>query len=113
MSPETGECHYQAEVYRLRGAVLAETGEAAEGASWLQRAIDTARSQQANLWSCAPRPASRAAVSTQRPSRAFHPEVIGPSEICNFTFFAIWRDYRFCGGGLHLGSVLRSDAIRF
>jgi predicted ATPase len=34
-------------VYRLRGAVLAETGEAAEGASWLRRAIDTARSQQA------------------------------------------------------------------
>jgi tetratricopeptide (TPR) repeat protein len=47
VAAETGECHYQAEVYRLRGAVLAETGEAAEGASWLRRAIDTARSQQA------------------------------------------------------------------
>jgi predicted ATPase len=43
----TGECHYQAELYRLRGLVLAETGEAAEAASWLHRAIDTARSQQA------------------------------------------------------------------
>jgi predicted ATPase len=43
----TGECYYQAELYRLRGAVLAETGEAAEAASWLQRAIDTARRQQA------------------------------------------------------------------
>ena len=43
----TGECHYQAELYRLRGVVLAETGEDAEAASWLQRAIDTARSQQA------------------------------------------------------------------
>ena len=43
----TGECHYQAELYRLRGVVLAETGEDAEAALWLQRAIDTARSQQA------------------------------------------------------------------
>ena len=43
----TGECHYQAELYRLRGAVLAETGDAGEAAAWLQRAIDTARSQQA------------------------------------------------------------------
>ena len=43
----TGECHYQAELYRLRGVVLAKTGDAAEAASWLQRAIDTARSQQA------------------------------------------------------------------
>jgi predicted ATPase len=43
----TGDCHYQAELYRLRGVVLAETGEATEAASWLQRAIDAARSQQA------------------------------------------------------------------
>ena len=43
----TGECHYQAELYRLRGVVLAETGDDAEAASWFQRAIDTARSQQA------------------------------------------------------------------
>ena len=43
----TGECHYQAELHRLRGVVLAETGDAAEAASWLQRAIDTARSQEA------------------------------------------------------------------
>jgi predicted ATPase len=43
----TGECHYQAELYRLRGVVLAETGQQAEAASWLQRAIDTAGSQQA------------------------------------------------------------------
>jgi class 3 adenylate cyclase/predicted ATPase len=43
----TGECHWQAELYRLRGLVLAETGKDAEAASWLQRAIDTARSQQA------------------------------------------------------------------
>ena len=33
--------------YRLRGAVLAEAGNAAEAASWFQQAIDTARSQQA------------------------------------------------------------------
>ncbi len=43
----TGECHYQAEIYRLRGLVFAETGVAAEAAAWLQRAIDTARGQQA------------------------------------------------------------------
>ena len=43
----TGECYYQAELHRLRGAVLAETGDLAEAASWLQQAIDTARSQQA------------------------------------------------------------------
>jgi predicted ATPase len=43
----TGESYYQAELHRLRGAVLAETGDAAEAASWLQQAIDTACSQQA------------------------------------------------------------------
>ena len=43
----TGECHYQAELYRVRGLVLAETGDATEAAAWLRRAIDTARSQQA------------------------------------------------------------------
>jgi predicted ATPase len=43
----TGEGYYQAELYRLRGVVLAETGEAAEAASWFQRAIETARGQQA------------------------------------------------------------------
>jgi predicted ATPase len=42
-----GDCHYQAELYRLRGVVLAKTGEQAEAAAWLQRAIDTARSQEA------------------------------------------------------------------
>ena len=43
----TGECHYQAELYRLRGTILAGIGEAAEAKSWLRRAIDTARSQDA------------------------------------------------------------------
>jgi predicted ATPase len=43
----TGECYYQAELYRLRGVVLAQTGEEAEAASWLQRSIDIARDQQA------------------------------------------------------------------
>jgi class 3 adenylate cyclase/predicted ATPase len=43
----TGEGYYQAELYRLRGVVLAETGDAAKAASWLCRAIDTARSQRA------------------------------------------------------------------
>jgi predicted ATPase len=43
----TGECHYQAELHRLRGMVLVLTGHGAEAAAWLQRAIDTAGSQQA------------------------------------------------------------------
>jgi predicted ATPase len=43
----TGESHYQAELHRLRGAVLAATGDNAGAALWLQRAIHTARSQQA------------------------------------------------------------------
>ena len=43
----TGECHYQAELHRLRGVIVAATGESAEAALWLHRAIDTARSQQA------------------------------------------------------------------
>jgi predicted ATPase len=42
-----GECHYQAELHRLRGTVLAKTGEQAEAASWLKQAIKIARSQQA------------------------------------------------------------------
>jgi predicted ATPase len=46
-SAATGECHYQAELCRLRGLVLAETSDAAAAASWLQRAIDAARSQEA------------------------------------------------------------------
>ena len=43
----TGERHYQAELYRLKGAVLAAIGDTVGAASWLQRAIDTARNQQA------------------------------------------------------------------
>jgi class 3 adenylate cyclase/predicted ATPase len=43
----TGECHCQAELDRLRGVVLVQTGERTEAASWFQQAIDTARKQQA------------------------------------------------------------------
>jgi predicted ATPase len=43
----TRERHYQAELYRLRGVVLAESGDAAKAASWLDQAIDSARSQEA------------------------------------------------------------------
>jgi class 3 adenylate cyclase/predicted ATPase len=43
----TGERHYQAELHRLRGAVLAQSGDDGEAASWFHRALDTARSQQA------------------------------------------------------------------
>ena len=43
----TGERHYQAELYRLRGVVLAKTGKNAEAAAWLQQAIDTAQGQEA------------------------------------------------------------------
>jgi predicted ATPase len=42
-----GECHYQAELYRLRGGVLAKTGDDAGAVSCFQQAIDTARGQQA------------------------------------------------------------------
>ena len=34
----TGECHYRAELYRLKGVLLAEVGDDGEAASWLQRA---------------------------------------------------------------------------
>jgi predicted ATPase len=44
---ETGECHYQAELHRLRGEVLAETADYGEAESRFHQAIDTARSQQA------------------------------------------------------------------
>ena len=43
----TGEGYYLAELYRLRGIVLAKTGEEAEATSWFHRALDAARSQQA------------------------------------------------------------------
>jgi class 3 adenylate cyclase/predicted ATPase len=43
----TGERHYQAELYRLRAAVLAAIGEPVDAASWFRQAIDTARRQQA------------------------------------------------------------------
>ncbi len=44
----TGERHYQAELYRLRGAVLANSGsDSTEAAFWLHQAIEIARSQQA------------------------------------------------------------------
>jgi predicted ATPase len=43
----TGECSYQAELHRLRGAVLTRAGEFAEAAAWLRRAIDTAQGQRA------------------------------------------------------------------
>jgi predicted ATPase len=43
----TAECYYQAELHRLRGGVLARTGDVAEAVAWFQQALDTARSQQA------------------------------------------------------------------
>ena len=43
----TAESNYQAELERLRGIVLAKTGDVAEAAWWFHRAIDTARAQQA------------------------------------------------------------------
>jgi predicted ATPase len=45
----TGEAHHLAELHRLRGVVLATTGDTVEAASWLQRAIDVGRSQHAKL----------------------------------------------------------------
>jgi class 3 adenylate cyclase/predicted ATPase len=43
----TGECHYQAELCRLRGIVLAKAGEHDGAASWFHRAIGAAQNQQA------------------------------------------------------------------
>jgi predicted ATPase len=43
----TGERYYQAELHRLRGAVLAVTGNTVEAGSSFRQALDTARSQQA------------------------------------------------------------------
>jgi predicted ATPase len=43
----TGACHYQAELCRLRGAVLADTGEQNAAAASFHQAMDTARSQEA------------------------------------------------------------------
>jgi predicted ATPase len=43
----TGESHNLAELHRLRGRVLAASGNTIEATSWFQRALDTARSQQA------------------------------------------------------------------
>jgi predicted ATPase len=43
----TGERYYQAELHRLRGAVLAATGNMVEAESWFRQALDTACSQQA------------------------------------------------------------------
>jgi predicted ATPase len=42
-----GACHYQAELCRLRGAILAETGGHSAAAASFHQAIDTARSQEA------------------------------------------------------------------
>jgi predicted ATPase len=47
ISSASGDRHYEAELCRLRGVVLANTGQTAEAASWFQRAIDTSRRQQA------------------------------------------------------------------
>ena len=43
----TTECHYEAELHRLKGVVLAQTREDVKAVSCFQRAIETARSQQA------------------------------------------------------------------
>jgi predicted ATPase len=42
-----GDCHYQAELHRLKAVVLAASGNPAEAASCFQQAIDMAQSQQA------------------------------------------------------------------
>jgi predicted ATPase len=46
-SVATGECHYRAELYRLKGVLLAEAGDGGAAALWLQQAIEEARSQGA------------------------------------------------------------------
>jgi predicted ATPase len=46
-SGTTGACHFQAELYRLRGTALVGIGDAVEATARFQQAIDTARSQHA------------------------------------------------------------------
>jgi class 3 adenylate cyclase/predicted ATPase len=73
ISAATGENHHKAELFRLRGSVMAGRGKLAEAASALQQAVEIARRQQAKslelraatslarLWATrvsAPRPAT-------------------------------------------------------
>ena len=57
----TGECHYQAELYRLRGAVLARNRRGCRSGivASTGRSIPPGASRR-DRWSCAPRPASPA-----------------------------------------------------
>ena len=74
----TGECYYQAELYRLRGTVLAKTGDTVEAASCFQRAIDTARSQQAKSLRAARRDQPRPALGGTRASAPKARDLLAP-----------------------------------
>jgi predicted ATPase len=51
----TGERWAEAELYRLRGSLLLQTGTPqAEAETWLQRALDVAAARRLNCWSCGP-----------------------------------------------------------
>src|SRR6516165_5869398 len=59
---KTGECCYEAELYRLQGELLLaqSTRQTAEAEACFQRALDVARAQQARSWEL------RAALSLAR-----------------------------------------------
>jgi predicted ATPase len=47
---QTGERHWEAELYRLRAELLLMQGEESEAEASLQRAIEVAKRQQAKSW---------------------------------------------------------------
>jgi len=47
---QSGERHWEAELYRLKGTALHRTGDEIEAEACFQRAVDTARRQQARSW---------------------------------------------------------------
>jgi predicted ATPase len=47
---ETGERHWEAELYRLRGELLLAQGDETEAEASLHKAIEVARRQQAKSW---------------------------------------------------------------
>jgi predicted ATPase len=50
MVEETGERHWEAELYRLRAEILLMRGDKTEAEASLQEAIEVARWQQARSW---------------------------------------------------------------
>jgi tetratricopeptide (TPR) repeat protein len=50
MSQKTGMAYWQAELFRLKGNILAKEGEETAAENWYMKAIETARQQQVLSW---------------------------------------------------------------